>query len=70
MCGPPDFEALGTCVVHLAGLSAAGLGAYSVHKAASLCRRLRPKREQLRKRTSGDVPAGATAEGPSGQPIT
>jgi hypothetical protein len=47
MCGPPDFAALGTCIIRLAELSAAGLATYSVCKTASLGRELRPKREEL-----------------------
>jgi len=49
MCGPPDFAALGTCAIHLAELSAAGLATYSVCKATSLCRELareRPEQEE------------------------
>jgi hypothetical protein len=67
MCGPADFEALHTCVTRLAELSVAGVTTYSVCKTASLCRRLRPKREGRRAKALRDVPGRLAAEGSSGQ---
>ena len=50
MCGPPDFGALHTCVVHLGELSVAGLATYSACKTASLCRKLLPKGKERSER--------------------
>lgn len=36
MCGPPDFDALQTCVTRVAELSAAGLTFYAVHRTIRL----------------------------------
>jgi hypothetical protein len=44
MCGPADYEALNTCVVRIAGLSAAGFSAYMVHRATGFYRGLKRKR--------------------------
>ena len=41
MCGPVNFDALHTCTARLAGLSAAGLAAYAIHRTRSLRRALR-----------------------------
>lgn len=68
MCGPPDFAALETCIIRLAGLSAAGLGTYAVCQTASLCRKLGPKREKQEERASQVAPARLAAEGHNGHP--
>jgi len=70
MCGPPDFEALQTCVTRLAELSLAGAVTYSVCKASSLRGKLRPKGDDRRQRASRDLPCGFGAEGSSGQTNT
>ena len=50
MCGPPDFGALNTCLIRLAELSAAGVGGYSVYRAAALCREIYGRRKEQRER--------------------
>ena len=70
MCGPPDLEALHTCITRLGALSAAGLTTYSVCKTAAICRRLRSKRGRRAERASQELPAGLAAEGSSGHPDT
>lgn len=67
MCGPADFAALNTCIIHLAELSVAGLATYSVCKTASVCRELRTKRTPP-KETARDLPGRLIAENPSGHP--
>ena len=66
MCGPADFAALNTCVTHLAGLSAAGLTAYSACKAAALRRELRRRQDKQRKRALPNGPGQLAAEGSNG----
>ena len=66
MCGPADFEALHTCIIRLAGLSAVGLTTYSVCKTASLRRERRQKREKRAERALPDLPGGLAAEDSSG----
>ena len=66
MCGFTDFEALNTCITRLAELSAAGAATYSVCKAVSLCRELRPGQEQRQEPASRDVPGRLAVEGSSG----
>jgi len=56
VCGPADFDALNTCVIRLAELSAAGLTTYSVCKTASLCRQLRAKRGGREKKETRNMP--------------
>ena len=70
MCGPPDFEALNTCMTRLAELSAAGLTTYAACKTASLCRQLRTKRKEQEETALRDVPAGLAGEGLSGRSST
>jgi|GEM_PF-6170392 len=70
MCGPPDFEALHTCVTRLAELSAAGVTTCSVCMAASLCRRCRGKRGERDDGILCDVPGRLAVEGLSEQPDT
>ena len=70
MCGPPDFEALSTCVTRIAALSAAGLTSYSICKTASLYRRLRSKRKERGAKALPAMPAILAAETLSGQPNT
>lgn len=67
MCGPADFEALSTCITRVAELSAAGLTTYSVCKAASLCRELRPNREKRKESGLRNAPGKLVAEGSSGR---
>jgi len=66
MCGPADFGALHTSIVHLAELSAVGLAGYSVCKTNVLWRRLRRKQEKREQSTLRDLPAGLAAEGSTG----
>lgn len=66
MCGPPDFEALHTCVTRLVELSAAGFATYSVCRAASLACALRRRREQRDEKTLLDLPGRLAAEGSRG----
>jgi len=56
VCGPADFDALNTCVIRLAQLSAAGLTTYSVCKTASLYRQLRAKRGEREKKVARNIP--------------
>ena len=67
MCGPPDFGALNTCIIHLAELSVAGLATYSVCKTASVRRKLHAKRRP-EERALRDQPGRLIAESPSGCP--
>ena len=66
MCGPPDFAALGTCVTHLAELSAAGLATYSICKATSLRRELARDREEREERAVRHGRGRPVTEGPRG----
>jgi hypothetical protein len=69
MCGPPDFGALNTCIIHLTELSVAGLATYSVCKTASVCRKLHAKRKP-EERASWDQPGRLIAESARGRPNT
>ena len=66
MCGPADFGALHTSIVHLAELSAVGLASYSVCKARALCRDFRRDQDERDPTTVQDQPAGLAAEGSGG----
>lgn len=46
MCGPADFEALGTCIMRVAALTAAGLGAPVVRQAVRAVGDLARKRPE------------------------
>ena len=70
MCGPADFGALYTSIVHLAELSAVGLASYSVCKAGVVCRDLRQEQDERDQSTRPDLPGGLAPEGASGQPDT
>lgn len=65
MCGPADFGALHTCIVHLAELSAAGVATYSVCTTASLCRKLRPRPRRPHERALRTIPGRLAAEASS-----
>jgi hypothetical protein len=67
MCGPPDFDALRTCVSHLAELSVAGLTGYSVHKALSLCHRFGPKHRDQAEKPLREAPGQLAVEGAGGR---
>lgn len=41
MCGPADYHALQTCILRIAALSIAGLGAYAAHRVTRLLKNLR-----------------------------
>lgn len=68
MCGPADFDALHTCIVRLAELSAAGLTTCSVYKTISLCRELCAVRGKRKGRMPWGVHGQVAAEGSRGQP--
>ncbi len=70
MCGPADFGALQTCVVHIAELSAVGLVGYSACKAALLARKNRPTRERQDGKTPQTPHGRLIPEGPSGHSNT
>ena len=70
MCGPPDFGALHTCIVHLGELSVAGLATYSACKTASLYQKLLPKGKKRDERALRDVPGGPVVECSSGHANT
>ena len=67
MCGPPDFGALNTCIIHLTELSVAGLATYSACKTVSVCRKLRAKPGR-KEQPSRDQGGRLIAESPSGRP--
>ena len=66
MCGPPDFEALATCMTRLVELSAAGLATYSVCRTASLARELRRRRARREDKPLPDLPGRLAVEGSRG----
>ena len=68
MCGPADFGALHTSIVHLAELSAVGLASYSVCKVGALFRDLRREQDKRDRNALQDQPAGLAAESSSGRP--
>jgi len=68
MCGPADFGALQTCIVHIAELSAVGLVGYSACKATSLYRKARPASERQDSKAPRNHQGRLIPEGPSGHP--
>lgn len=60
MCAPADYDALFTCVSHLAELLAVGLGTFALHHTIRLLDPLRAERVEQREarlRFSNDVVA-------------
>lgn len=68
MCGPADFQALSTCVTHLAELSTVGLTTYVVCKTTSFCRELDTERREREENASQNMPGQVVAEASNGRP--
>lgn len=68
MCGPADFGALYTSIIHLAELSAVGLASYSVCKTSVRHRDLPQEPDERDQSTLPDQTGGLATEGPSGRP--
>lgn len=60
MCAPADYDALQTCVSHLAELLAVGLGTFALHHTIRLLDKIRTEsveQREARLRFSNDVVA-------------